>query len=135
MVSLAQVLASNARIPTSLPSSMVAVFAGATTGIGLATLKAFVAHAVAPRIYFFARNTDSAARVVQQCLAINPSCEIEVVKADLSSLRETTAACAVVTARETGVNLVVLSMGEVRMDRTRKSRMGCGKTTASLRDI
>ncbi|KAK7192368.1 hypothetical protein DPSP01_004955 [Paraphaeosphaeria sporulosa] len=117
MVSLPQVLASNAHIATSLPPDLVAVFAGATTGIGRATLKAFVKYAVAPRIYLFARNTDAAAQVVGECTEINPKCEIEVIKVDLSSMRETEAACEVVLAKEQRVNLLVLSMGEVRADR------------------
>jgi NADP-dependent 3-hydroxy acid dehydrogenase YdfG len=117
MVSLSHVLSSNARIATELPSSLVAVFAGATTGIGLATLKAFVSHAVAPRVYLLARNADVAAHVVEECLALNPAATLEVVKVDLSSVRATDAACAAVAAKEQGVNLVVLSMGEVRLDR------------------
>jgi NADP-dependent 3-hydroxy acid dehydrogenase YdfG len=117
MVSLPQVLTSNTRISTSLPRSLVAVFAGATTGIGLATLKTFVTHAVAPRIYLLARNTDAAARVVEACHTLNPDAAIEVVKVDLSSIRETDAACAVIKEKERGVNLAVLSQGEVRLDR------------------
>ncbi|KAJ4355493.1 uncharacterized protein N0V89_003509 [Didymosphaeria variabile] len=117
MVSLTQVLSSNARIPQELPSNMVAVFAGATTGIGLATLKAFVKYAVSPRIYFLARNTTAAELIVSQCQTLNPSSSFSVLKADLSSVRETSRACEVIKSKETGVNLVVLSMGEVRMDR------------------
>lgn len=56
MVSLADVLASNARISGSLPPDLVAIFAGATQGIGAATLKVFVKYAVTPRIYLMARS-------------------------------------------------------------------------------
>ncbi|KAL1604880.1 hypothetical protein SLS60_004420 [Paraconiothyrium brasiliense] len=118
MVSLHQVLSSNARIPHELPKNMVAVFAGATTGIGLATLKAFVKYAVAPRIYFLARNTPTAERIVTDCLTTNPSSTFHVLKVDLSSVRETTAACDTIKAKEKAVNLIVLTMGEIRMDRT-----------------
>lgn len=83
-------------------------------------MKTFVKYAVEPRIYFFARNTASAERVVAECLAVNPKADFEIVKADLSSVVETDRACQVVKAKEKGVNLVVLSMGEVRMDRARK---------------
>ncbi|KAF2439270.1 hypothetical protein P171DRAFT_466903 [Karstenula rhodostoma CBS 690.94] len=107
MVPLPHVLVSNASISTTLPAGLVAVFAGAMTGIGLATLKTFVKYSIAPRIYLFARNPHAVGEVVEM-----------FVKVDLSSLRETDAACDVVKSKEDGVNLVVLSMKEVRLDRT-----------------
>ncbi|KAJ4294993.1 hypothetical protein N0V90_007001 [Kalmusia sp. IMI 367209] len=117
MVSLRDVLSSNARIKGELPPRLVAVFAGATTGIGEATLKTFVKYAVEPRIYFFARNPTSAERVVAECKIINAQAQIEIIKADLSLVRDTDRACDVVKAKETSVNLVFMSMGEVRLDR------------------
>ena len=121
MVSITQVLESNAQIPKRLPPRLVAVFAGATTGIGEATLKAFVKYAVEPRIYLFARSTASAERVAAACKTLNPSAEFDIVKVDLSSVRETDQACAQLKAKEKAVNLVFLSAGEVRLDRSRTS--------------
>ncbi|KAF2123032.1 hypothetical protein BDV96DRAFT_639582 [Lophiotrema nucula] len=117
MVSFADVLASNAQIPKSLPPGLVAVFTGATTGIGSYTLKTFVKYAVEPRIYFLARNTISARRVVDECLAINPKAHFEIIKADLSSVRETDRACDEVKAKEKAVNLLEMAAGEARLDR------------------
>ncbi|KAH7076236.1 hypothetical protein FB567DRAFT_535785, partial [Paraphoma chrysanthemicola] len=119
MVSLKEVIASNAQIPTTLPKRLVAIFAGATTGIGESTLKTFVKYAVEPRIYLFARNPDSAARVIAACRQINPQGEYEFVKVDLSLIRETDAACDHVKSKEKLVNLLFLSAGEVSFNRTR----------------
>jgi NADP-dependent 3-hydroxy acid dehydrogenase YdfG len=120
MVSLPDVLASNAQISSILPKRLVAVFAGATSGIGEATLKGLVKYAVEPRIYLFARNPASAERVLAECRQLNSSAEYEFIKVDLSSIKETDAACEEIKRREELVNLVVLSAGELRLDRARK---------------
>ncbi|ORY11133.1 hypothetical protein BCR34DRAFT_484631 [Clohesyomyces aquaticus] len=116
MVSLPDVVASNARIPTTLPRNLVVVFAGATTGIGEATLKAFVKYAVAPRIYFLARSPESANRVAEECKLTNPQANFTIIKVDLSTVMQTDRACDEIKAKEKHVNLVVTSAGEVRLD-------------------
>ncbi|KAF2269644.1 hypothetical protein CC78DRAFT_528839 [Lojkania enalia] len=119
MVLLDDVLASNARIPTSLPPKLVAVFAGATTGIGEATLKAFVKYAVEPRIYLMARSPTSAQRVIEECKTLNPKAEYTTINVDLSFIRETDRACNEIIAKESAVNLLMLSVGEISLDRSR----------------
>ena len=94
MVCLSQVLASNAQIPSSLPSNLVVVFAGATTGIGKITLKTFVKYAVSPRIYLLARSEESAESVITECRLINPKAEYTIIKVDLSLIKETDEAAA-----------------------------------------
>ncbi|CAO2651407.1 Nn.00g039770.m01.CDS01 [Neocucurbitaria sp. VM-36] len=117
MVSLPDVRASNAQIPTALPGRLVAVFAGATSGIGETTIKTFVKYVVEPRIYLFARNATSAERVIAECREFNPRGEYVFVKVDLSLVKETDRACEEVKSREKLVNLVVLSAGELSFDR------------------
>jgi NADP-dependent 3-hydroxy acid dehydrogenase YdfG len=56
MVSLKDVQLSNSRIASELPSHLVAVFVGATSGIGEASLKKFAKYACQPRIYFVGRS-------------------------------------------------------------------------------
>lgn len=58
MVSLDDVQFSNARIASTLPPGLVAVFVGATNGIGETTLKQFAKHARQPRVYFVGRSDD-----------------------------------------------------------------------------
>jgi hypothetical protein len=121
MVSLPDVLASNAQITSILPKHLIAVFAGATSGIGETTLKKLIKYAVEPRIYLFARNPTSAARIIAECQHINPRGEYIFVKVDLSSIKETDRACAEAMIREKQINLVVLSAGEARFDRCCRS--------------
>lgn len=113
MVSIATVLKSNATIPASLPAGLVAVFAGATSGIGESTLKTFVKYAIKPRIYLIARSTSSGERFVAECKEINSEAEVHLIKADLSSIRETDKACDEIVQKEKEVNIVMLSAGEL----------------------
>ena len=120
MVSLSDVLASNAQIPSSLPKQLVAIFAGATSGIGEVTLKTFVKYAVEPRIYLFARSQASAERVIAECRRINPGGDYVFVQVDLSLIKETDHACEQVKRKEKLVNLMVLSAGEAKFGSNRK---------------
>ena len=120
MVSLIDVVASNAQIPTALPKHLVAVFAGATSGIGEITLKTFVKYAVEPRIYLLARNPESAHRVIAECRQLNPQAQYEFIKVDLSSINATDRACQEVKSKEKVINLAMLSAGELSLDGRRK---------------
>jgi len=120
MVSFTDVLASNAQIPSTLPKQLVAVFAGATSGIGEATLKSLLKYAVEPRIYLIARNQASAERVIAECRQINPRGEYVFIQADLSSIRETDRACEQIKRREKLVNLAFLSAGQLNLDKKRE---------------
>jgi hypothetical protein len=50
MVELDKIRSSNQKLATTLPSDLVAVFVGATNGIGEHTIKAFVKYTVKPRV-------------------------------------------------------------------------------------
>ena len=121
MVSLDDVLASNAQIPRVLPRGLVAIFAGATSGIGEATLAAFVKYAIEPKVYLFARNPASAERVIAKCRQLNPQGKYQFVQVELSSVQQTDGACEAVRKKEKLVNLVMLSAIEPSFDRKRKS--------------
>ncbi|KAH7408729.1 hypothetical protein DE146DRAFT_606208 [Phaeosphaeria sp. MPI-PUGE-AT-0046c] len=113
MVAYSAVLASNAQISAHTPNPFVAVFAGATTGIGEATLTTLIKYLTQPRVYLFARNEASAERVIAKCRQINPQGHYTFVKVDLSSIKETDHACDYVKCNEKSVNLVVASAGEL----------------------
>ena len=118
MVTLPSVLASNARISTTLPKALVAVFAGATRGIGEATLKTWIRYAIEPRIYLFTRSVASGERLISECKSINPQAKVIPIQADLSSIKETDRACKVVLDAEERVNLLIHSAGEVKLDKS-----------------
>lgn len=63
MVTLEQVRASNAEIKTRYPEGLVAVFAGATSGIGETSLREFVRHTPKPRVYIIGRSQEACDRL------------------------------------------------------------------------
>ncbi len=113
MVSLADMKSSNSRIPSSLPPGLVAVFAGATSGIGETTLKQFAKHARQPRVYFLGRSQEAGDRIVAECKTLNSEGEYIFVKADLSLIRVVDEVCRDIKSKEKAVNLLFLSTGSM----------------------
>ncbi|KAK5004376.1 hypothetical protein LTR28_009002 [Elasticomyces elasticus] len=93
MVSLTDVQASNSRIATALPPRLVAVFVGATSGIGEATLKQFAKHTYRPRVYFVGRSQEAGEHITAECEALNSEGEFVFVKADTSLIRNMDEVC------------------------------------------
>lgn len=111
MVSLSEVHTSNSLIALSLPAGLVAIFAGATSGIGEATLKEFAKHTVKPRVYYIGRSQKAADRIATELKALNPEGEYIFVKADLSLIQSVDNICRDIKTKERTVNLLFLSMG------------------------
>ncbi|PQE31252.1 short-chain dehydrogenase reductase SDR protein [Rutstroemia sp. NJR-2017a WRK4] len=86
MVSLSDIESSNSRIYSTL-TPLVALFVGATSGIGEATLKKFAKYSKQPRAYFIGRSQDAADRIITQCKALNPEGEYIFRKADVSLIK------------------------------------------------
>lgn len=118
MVSLSAVKASNARIATTLPQSLVGVFVGATSGIGEATLKQFAKHVPKPRAYFIGRSQEAGNLILDQCKAINPSGQYIFIKADVSLIRVVDEVSQEIKAKEKEINILCLSAGLPVMDRS-----------------
>lgn len=114
MVSLSDVQSSNALIPSTLPGGLVAVFVGATSGIGEYSLKAFAQYAVQPRIYFVGRSQEAADRIVKECMALNPDGSYTFIKADTSLMRNVDDVCGEIRAKEKVVNLLFLTTGSLQ---------------------
>jgi short-subunit dehydrogenase len=111
MVSLKEVQSSNARISSSFPSGLVAVFVGATRGIGEYTLKQFARYTVKPRVYFIGRSQGAADRIQAECKALNSEGEYSFIKADTSLIENVDNVCRDIRKKETAINLLVLSTG------------------------
>lgn len=114
MVSLPDVQSSNAQIANTLPSGLVAVFVGATNGIGEATLKEFARSARSPRAYFIGRSQEAAARITAECRQLNPEGEFIFIKADVSLIRSVDAVCHEIRSKEKSINILFLSCGTIR---------------------
>ncbi|KAK3647788.1 hypothetical protein LTR56_000687 [Elasticomyces elasticus] len=111
MVAYPKILASNAQISSSLAPDLVAVFVGATSGIGEYSLRALVKHAVKPRIYFVGRSQDAATRIVADCREVNPEAELIFLKSDVSLIRNVDEVCREIAGKEKTINLICLSQG------------------------
>lgn len=111
MVSLSDVQASNAQIATSLPAGLVAVFVGATNGIGESTLKEFARNARQPRVYFVGRSQDAGNRIAAECRQLNADGKFMFVKADCSLIKVVDEVCREIKSKEKVINLLFLSSG------------------------
>ncbi|KAK0643953.1 hypothetical protein B0T16DRAFT_460044 [Cercophora newfieldiana] len=111
MVSLELIRASNSKIATSLPAGLVAVFAGATSGIGETSVKQFAKHTVKPRIYFIGRTKESGKRVLAELKELNPEGDYTYISADLSLLANADDICRQIKEKETSINLLFLTTG------------------------
>lgn len=83
MVTLPQVHLSNDTITASLPN-LVAVFVGATSGIGEAALKEFVRKPTQPKCYLVGRSEQFANRIIEECKSFNPDACIIFIQEDVS---------------------------------------------------
>jgi NADP-dependent 3-hydroxy acid dehydrogenase YdfG len=117
MVSLSNVQLSNSLISSTLPP-LVAVFVGATSGIGEITLKKFAKYSHQPRAYFVGRSQDAADRILAECRAINPHGEYIFIKEDVSLIGVVDKVCEEIMAKEKALNILFLSAGAPIMDRS-----------------
>lgn len=111
MVALEQIRSSNSHIATALGPGLVAVFAGATSGIGEASLKQFAKHAVRPKVYFLGRSKESGERLSAELKKLNPEGQYVYISVDVSLLRSVDDVCREIKAKESAINLLFLSTG------------------------
>ena len=111
MVSLADVQSSNSRIPSSLHPGLVAVFVGATNGVGETALRQFAKHTRRPRVYFVGRSQEAGDRISAECKALNSEGEYKFVKADISLIHVVDEVCRDIKSKEKAINLLFLSQG------------------------
>ena len=114
MVSIAEIRASNSRIASALPPGLVAVFVGATSGIGETSLKQFAKFTRQPRVYFIGRSQEAADRIANECKQLNSEGEYTFLKADTSLIRTVDDACRDIKGRENAINLLFLSQGTLK---------------------
>lgn len=117
MVPLTAVRSSNALISSSLPPGLVALFVGATSGIGEITLKKFAQYARQPRAYFVGRSQEAADRIIKECRQLNPEGEYIFMKEDISLISTVDKVCEEIKGKENTLNLICLSQGAPRFDR------------------
>jgi NADP-dependent 3-hydroxy acid dehydrogenase YdfG len=87
MVSLKTIRLSNQSLQ-SLAPGIVAVFAGATSGIGLATLKQFAKYVNAPKAFIIGRNKEKGSKIINDLKVINSSGTYVFIQGEFSLIKE-----------------------------------------------
>jgi NADP-dependent 3-hydroxy acid dehydrogenase YdfG len=113
MVELSKVRSSNKQIAATLPSGLIAVFVGATSGIGELAMRAFVQHSVQPRVYMIGRSKEASDRIVTDLKTINPQGRYTFIQADVSLITAVDKVCEQIRANETAINLLFQSQGSL----------------------
>ncbi|KAF2491813.1 hypothetical protein BU16DRAFT_530240 [Lophium mytilinum] len=120
MVAIKQILASNLKLSTALPSSPTAVFVGGTNGIGLGALKAFTKHTttLSPTVYIVGRSPSSLQTLITSLSAINPSATFIPIQAkDLTLVKDAAAAATEIASKIEKLDLLIMSPGFVSLYR------------------
>lgn len=117
MVALDKVQASNARITKAYPEGLVAVFAGATAGIGEIALQDFAQHTTKPRIYIIGRSQEACDRLDADLKKLNPGGEYIFVRSDVSLIRNVDDVCAKIKSKETAINILFMSQGTLNFSK------------------
>ncbi|KAL0941506.1 short-chain dehydrogenase reductase [Colletotrichum truncatum] len=112
MVALKLVQQSNARL-TSLPKGAVALFIGATSGIGQSALQNFAKHVPSPRIYTVARpqSAPSHEALLDDLRKSSPGGTYTLITADVSLISEVDRVVEEITRTETKLDFLVMSAG------------------------
>ena len=116
MVSLTDVQSSNSRIASALAPGLVAVFVGATSGVGEVSLKQFSKHVRQPHVYFVGRSQEAGNRIAAECKTLNAEGEYVFIKADVSLIRTVDEVCRDIKSKEKAINLLYLSPGSMLID-------------------
>ncbi|KAI0160500.1 NAD(P)-binding protein [Xylariaceae sp. FL1272] len=105
---------SNARISV-LPEGLIALFIGATSGIGKSTLEQFAQYAVRPKVYIVARSADKIADQVTELRTRNPDAIFDVIEKDVSLISDTQDVVDYMKAREAKLDFLYNSAGFLPM--------------------
>jgi NADP-dependent 3-hydroxy acid dehydrogenase YdfG len=112
MVNLKDVRASNAALKTTV-SNEVAVFVGATSGIGETTLRNFAKSSSKPKVYLVGRSESAASRILGELKELNPEGIFTFIKSDVSLLKNVDALTDEIKTKEKKIDLLFLTPGYV----------------------
>ncbi|KAI9729243.1 MAG: hypothetical protein M1834_007035 [Cirrosporium novae-zelandiae] len=114
MVSIEAIRASNSKLK-NLPSGLVALFVGGTSGIGESTLKAFYSSTLKPRVYFVGRNETAASRIIDELKQLNADGQATFLKKDISLIKNVDEVCEEMKTKESKLNLLFMTSGFLTM--------------------
>lgn len=97
----------------SRPPGLVALFTGATRGIGAETLRELLTHLKSPRIYIAGRDASTFSDHLSELRTLNPGAQIEFIEANVSLLRQVDRVADCVLAAEDHLDLLCMSQGQL----------------------
>ncbi|KJZ79459.1 hypothetical protein HIM_00928 [Hirsutella minnesotensis 3608] len=97
----------------SRPPGLVAVFTGATRGIGAETLRQLLTHLAKPTVYMVGRSLSKFADKLAELRALNEEATIEFIEADVTLLGEVNRAADVILGKVHHVDIVCMSQGHL----------------------
>jgi NADP-dependent 3-hydroxy acid dehydrogenase YdfG len=97
-------------------SGLVAVFVGATSGVGMGTLKQFAKYATAPKVYVIDRSTTGATPLLNELKASNPEATFEFIETEISLIKNVDLACDEIKSKEKKVDILFMSPGYLSFD-------------------
>ena len=115
MVALNIIQASNQRIKSTLPPGLVAIFVGATNGVGETTVRQFAKHAAQPRVYIIGRSQEAGERIAAECRGLNPAGTFIFLQRETSLMRKVDELCKELASKEPVINLLFLSVGTLQI--------------------
>lgn len=68
-----------------------------------------------PHVYIVGRNASAAERIISECKALNADGRVEFLKGDVCELQEVDRICAEILKKETKLNLLVQSQGNLNL--------------------
>ncbi|KAI7781074.1 hypothetical protein LA080_015194 [Diaporthe eres] len=123
MVALDKVQKSNVQIASTYPAGLVAVFAGATAGIGETSLREFARHTSKPRIYIVGRSQEACDRLDADLKSVNPEGDYTFIRSDVSLLRNVDDVCRQIRDKESAINVLFMSQGTLNFNKQTEEGM------------
>jgi NADP-dependent 3-hydroxy acid dehydrogenase YdfG len=117
MVNIKAVRASNSLLKDSkYGTNVVAVFVGATSGIGMGTLKQFAKLTTSPKAYIAVRSIQAATPLLKELEASNPQGTFILYETQISLMKNVDKMCDEIKQKEKKVDIVFVSPGYLSFD-------------------
>lgn len=108
----------------------VGVFAGSTSGIGENIAYEFAKLTIKPTMYIVGRNVERGETVKSNIEKLNPGAKVTFLQSDLSFVKEAKALAETITGRETKINVLSLTQGELLYQNRTETKEGLDEKMA-----